>query len=754
MNTHNILIDIHQNILKTRGNAGCADRVVSGIRVLRLSRINTDYLIGSKKVSDLDSLAVQCLTFASSLPGESPPPPPRIFFGRDELIEKVVGFAEGLIPVALVGAGGIGKTSVALTVLHDDRIKRRFGVNRRFIRCDKFPASLTHFLRQLSKAIGAGVENPEDLTPLRPFLSSKDMFIVLDNAESVLDPQITSAEEIYAAVEELSRLGNICICITSRIFTIPPDCKLLDIPTLSMGAAYDTFHRIYQHGDRPNLGPINNILKQLDFHPLSITLLATVAHHNKWDIDRLTSEWDKHRTDILRTDHNRSLAATIGLSLSSLMFQELGPSAHDLLGVIAFFPQGINENNIDWLFPTIAVRKNIFDKFCVLSLAYRSDGFITMLAPIRDHLLPKDPASSPLLCSVKDSYLNRLSVHVEPGKPGFEEARWITSEDGNVEHLLDVFMAIDTTSGSVWGACGDFIQHLVWYKPRLVMLGPKIEGLADDYPPKLGCLFQLSWLFQTVGNYTECERLLTYASKLSREQGDERQSARALRQLSGVHLRMRLFEGGVQQAKAALEIYERLGDTVEQARCLIELAWLFHEDRRLVCAEEAASRAINLLPEKGERFRVCHCHQLLGAIYHSKGEIKKALHHFEVALGIASPFNWLNLLFWTRYRMAELSSDEGRFGDAHAHVEQAKLYATNSNNAYILARAMQLQAEVWHRERRFWEAKSEALDAVDILEKLGAAHDAECVKGLLQQIDCDARRNGRSGYPSWVGWRR
>jgi len=495
-------------------------------------------------------------------------------------------------------------------------------------------------------------------------------------------------------------------------------------------------------------------LKQLDFHPLSITLLATVAHHNKWDIDRLTSEWDKHRTDILRTDHNRSLAATIGLSLSSLMFQELGPSAHDLLGVIAFFPQGINENNIDWLFPTIAVRKNIFDKFCVLSLAYRSDGFITMLAPIRDHLLPKDPASSPLLCSVKDSYLNRLSVHVEPGKPGFEEARWITSEDGNVEHLLDVFMAIDTTSGSVWGACGDFIQHLVWYKPRLVMLGPKIEGLADDYPPKLGCLFQLSWLFQTVGNYTECERLLTYASKLSREQGDERQSARALRQLSGVHLRMRLFEGGVQQAKAALEIYERLGDTVEQARCLIELAWLFHEDRQLVGAEEAASRAINLLPEKGERFRVCHCHQLLGAIYHSKGEIKKALHHFEVALGIASPFNWLNLLFWTRYRMAELSSEGGRFGDAHAHIEQAKLHATNSKNTYILARAMQLQAEVWHRERRFWEAKSEALDAVDILEKLGAAHDAECVKGLLQQIDCDARRNGRSGYPSWVGWRR
>jgi len=557
------------------------------------------------------------------------------------------------------------------------------------------------------------------------------MLIVLDNAESILDPQGTDAQEIYDVVEELSRFDNICVCITSRISTTPPGCKHLDVPTLSMGAACDTFCGIYDSDDRSGL--VNAILEQLDFHPLSITLLATVAHQNKWDTERLTREWEGRRTSVLQTQHNKSLAAAIELSLASPLFRELGPDARALLGVVAFFPQGVDEDNLERLFPTIPNRTNVFDKFCILSLTYRSNGFVTMLAPLRDYLSPKDPKASPLLCTTKKHYFTRMAADIDPGKPGFGESQWIISEDVNVEHLLDIFTTIDANSDDVWDACTDFMRHLFWHKKRLTVLKPKIEGLPDDHRFKPGCLFELSRLFGSVGNQVENRQLLVHALQLRRERGSDHEVARTLMELSEVNRHMGLYEEGIQQAKEALGVYERLGDAAQQAQCLIKLALLLESDGELDAAEEAAFRAIDILPEKGQEFLVCRSHNALGEIYQSKDETEKAIHHFKLALEIASPFDWHYLLFLANYRLAQLFREGGRLDDAQAHAERAKSHTVDS--AYNLGYAMELQALVWYDQDRLEDAKYEALRAADVYKKLGAAKDVEDCRGLLRHIE-------------------
>jgi tetratricopeptide (TPR) repeat protein len=664
-----------------------------------------------------------------------PPPAPQAFFGRDRLVEKIVDCAEELSPIALVGTGGIGKTSIALAVLHHHRIKERFGDNRRFIRCDWFPASHAHLLARLSEVIGAGVRNPEDLEPLRHHLSSKEMLVVLDNAESILDPQGTDAREIYATVEELSHFSNICLLITSRISTVPPRCKRPEIPTLSMDAACDIFYGIYS--DNKRSGIIKDILQRLDFHALSVTLLATAASHNMWDHARLAEEWDVHRTQVLQTDCDRSLAATIELSLASPTFRKLGPDARDLLGVVAFFPQGIDEDNLDWFFPTIPNRKAIFNTFCVLSLVYRVNGFIMMLAPIRDHLCPQDPRSSPLLCATKDRYFTRLSVDLDPNQPQFKEAQWIQSEDMNVEHLLYVFTTIDTNELDVWESCIQFMRHLYWHKPRKTVLMSKINSLSDHHPSKPACLFELSLLLESVGNYPEEKQLLVHTLTLEREGMDDCRVARTLRFLSRVNLMLGLYKEGIQQAEEASNFYKLIGDTLGQAECFYTLSWLLLHENRLDAAEDAVLRMIEFLPEKGQDHLHCQSHQILGRIYRCKGEKWKAITHYEAALKIASHFDWQEAIFWSHYALAMLLSDEDKFDYANSHIQWAKLHTIDDE--YNLGRAMGMQALIWYRQHRFDDAIFEALQALDVYEKLEAAQDVRLCRELVRLIEREVK---------------
>jgi len=156
--------------------------------------------------------------------------------------------------------------------------------------------------------------------------------------------------------------------------------------------------------------------------------------------------------------------------------------------------------------------------------------------------------------------------------------------------------------------------------------------------------------------------------------------------------------------------------------------------KRFDAAEEAAFRAIDL-PEKGQQFRVYNCHRALGQTYKFKGEIGKAVHNYELALGIASSFNRHDVLFWAHYDLAKMLRNEGRLDDAQVHVEHARSHAVNGNSAYSLGHVMREQAWVWYKQHKLEEAKSEALRAAQVYEKLGAARSMEICTELLRDIE-------------------
>jgi tetratricopeptide (TPR) repeat protein len=252
-------------------------------------------------------------------------------------------------------------------------------------------------------------------------------------------------------------------------------------------------------------------------------------------------------------------------------------------------------------------------------------------------------------------------------------------------------------------------------------------------------LLKLALLFGSIGNYTERKRLLERTLRLERERGGDDQVAFILRNLSDASRSLGLFKEGIGQAREALGIYERIGGVEGQGDCLVRLALLLREDNQLDAAEEAASRAIKVLPEKGQEWEVCVSHRTLGFIYCSKGEKEKAIHHFETGLKIASPFGWSDQLFWIHYGLAELFRDEDDFNNAHVHIEQAKTCTVDDR--YLLGRTILLQARIYLRQNRFEDSSSEALRALEIFEGFGAQRYAEKCKDLLQDIERRATKS-------------
>ena len=275
------------------------------------------------------------------------------------------------------------------------------------------------------------------------------------------------------------------------------------------------------------------------------------------------------------------------------------------------------------------------------------------------------------------------------------------------------------------------MNHLCWHKPRLVILGSKVEALSDSHPLKSFCLLLLSRLFSKVGNLEGRKRVLIHGLGIWRERGNDYRVAETLTELSDANRVMGLYKEGIQQATEASEIFGRLGATRGQAFCLTSLARLLHQGKQLDAAEQVASRAMDL-SENRNQFTLCQCHEVLGAVHQSRGNTEKTIHHFETSLQIASALNFRDRVFEGHLSLAGLYFQEGRFDEACTHVEHAKLHTGNS--MLLLGRAFTISACALFGHNRFEEAKSEALRALAVLEKLGIANMVEANRQLLDEI--------------------
>ena len=116
--------------------------------------------------------------------------------GRDDAIQEVCSMVAKHRLVTVVGAGGVGKTTVALAAAA--QLAARYRDGARFV--DLAPLTDAHQVANVwASAIGDPSMSVSDERDLGALLSDRHMLIVLDNCEHVVQAAATVAEAVLAA---------------------------------------------------------------------------------------------------------------------------------------------------------------------------------------------------------------------------------------------------------------------------------------------------------------------------------------------------------------------------------------------------------------------------------------------------------------------------------------------------------------------------------------------------------------------------
>ncbi|KAG1775410.1 hypothetical protein EV702DRAFT_1199430 [Suillus placidus] len=461
-----------------------------------------------------------------------PPSRPAMLYGRDDLVAELTNLVVNDEHLALIGPGGMGKSSLAKAIINEPLVADKFADRRFFVAYDDLDHStitFETFMTRFAGALGIEIAGADPVRQISTCLRSASALVVLDNAETFEEASASSAlGDIPPAIAEMANIPGVILILTSRSRRNAPNVQWItkDIPPLDLSSAQAVFFRIYHHPSRSEAEEnIRDLLKELDFHPLSINILANAAQQNSWSPATLLKRWNDRHSKVLDGGKGKlqSLSDTMQLSLSSPSVQNLGEDGHRALAIIAFLPQGLNENLASKLLPSLPQVDAICDVLCMQSLVYRQDNFIKMLAPIRHYV--RDSLQAPdSTCSqeIRAFYYRTVDSCSQERD---QYADIIISDHLNIEQVVAFNIAhiSDGVERAGYNACRNFFGCLIWHLPRPTTLTPAISNIVENsstWALKANCLSALAQLYTTLSQLVEASQAFQAAEALYLTAGD------------------------------------------------------------------------------------------------------------------------------------------------------------------------------------------------------------------------------------------
>ncbi|KAJ7038816.1 P-loop containing nucleoside triphosphate hydrolase protein, partial [Mycena alexandri] len=370
------------------------------------------------------------------------PSEPKIFHGRDAEISEVLrAFTHETPRIAVLGAGGMGKTSLVRIILHHTEIAARYGQHRFFVSCDTASTK-----EDLANIIGAhlGIDPGRDLTKpvIRSLLECPPCLLILDNLEAVWEPA-----EFRKSIEDflclLADVQHLALIITMRGAERPANVRwtrpfLQPLQPLSQDAAQKVFLAITDDSERLCIENLDEILHLTGNIPLVIDLISHLVESD--GSAAVLLRWKKEATSTVSEghDHRSNLDLSISLSLSSPRMRTL-PQAQGLLSLLSMLPDGLSD--LELRQSELPIQDILTCKAVLLrtSLAYTDENQrLKVLVPIRQYMQKQHPAFPALVQPLLTHFTELLHMHRRylgtSSHPGIISR--ITSNLANIENIL------------------------------------------------------------------------------------------------------------------------------------------------------------------------------------------------------------------------------------------------------------------------------------------------------------------------------
>ncbi|KAJ7261969.1 hypothetical protein C8J57DRAFT_1471260 [Mycena rebaudengoi] len=350
------------------------------------------------------------------------PASPKIFHGRALELQDVVNILiQESAHVAILGAGGMGKTSLATAALHNPQVEAKYS-HRYFVPCHSSP-TCPELVAIIADYIGLEKGSKMTRRIAHYFAHAPPSLLVLDNLETTWEPTSSHAdvEEFLSLLTDVPHLG---LMITLRGAERPSKVKwsrpfLAPLMPLSNVAALQTFIEVADEGHGE--GSVEELLTLTGNLPLAVSLIASVAGSE--GCAQALSRWKLESTEMLSEgyDHRSSLGISIMLSYTS---SRMTPGAQELLSILSMLPDGLADADL------VQAKLPITDILsCKTTLVRTSLAFIDqdqrlkVLVPIREHILHIHPPNNALKLKLREHLHKILDL-------------WQQFRNLNVAHIL------------------------------------------------------------------------------------------------------------------------------------------------------------------------------------------------------------------------------------------------------------------------------------------------------------------------------